>query len=310
MKNPLVSVIIPTYNRSNYLFNTIESIVSQTYKYLEIIIVDDGSTDETKNVVQNIISKVNMKNIIYVYQTNGGAPSARNNGLAKSRGEYIIFFDSDDIMFNNRVELQMDSILKNDADLCAAGFKFTGSTIKNYIPPLYVKDQLNSFLKLELWGSTQSFLFKKSVLLSVGGYDEELSCFQDIDLVFRILTVHPRLSIVPRVLTTFVDHKGERISDIGDSKQGLDSIFKSHKKRIKYLCDNYNTVHVKSELKNILTLVYRYILVQQFKKSISVMLISSRVVFVKFNVVIFIYFLYLSLINFFKGFIKILIKSL
>lgn len=92
---PLCSIIIPTYNREKTILQSVESVLSQTFSDTEIIIVDDGSTDNTKSIIEQI----NDSRILYVRQTNAGAPSARNHGISLARGKYISFQDSDDNWF-------------------------------------------------------------------------------------------------------------------------------------------------------------------------------------------------------------------
>src|SRR5690349_1726872 len=87
---PLISVIIPCYNHGRYLIESVESILNQTYKNFEIIIVDDGSTDDTGFIARS------MEGVQYVYQKNGGLPAARNTGIKISKGEYLVFLDADD----------------------------------------------------------------------------------------------------------------------------------------------------------------------------------------------------------------------
>ena len=94
---PKVSVIIPTYNREKLLKCTIDSILSQTYDNYELIVVDDGSPDNTKSLVKGL-SGLNPNKIRYLYQKNGGCYSARNKGLMEARGEFISILDSDDLL--------------------------------------------------------------------------------------------------------------------------------------------------------------------------------------------------------------------
>ena len=101
-KNKLVSVIIPVYNGENYLSQAIDSVIDQTYSPIELIIVDDGSTDKSKEIASSY-SQVN-----YVYQENQGVAIARNTGIFKSQGEYIAFLDQDDIWTANKLKLQVD----------------------------------------------------------------------------------------------------------------------------------------------------------------------------------------------------------
>ena len=83
-EQPLVSVIIPTYNCSKYILNAIESVLSQTYKNIELIVVDDGSTDDTQKIIEPY-----LKNIFYIFQENGGLANARNRGIMEAKGKYM-----------------------------------------------------------------------------------------------------------------------------------------------------------------------------------------------------------------------------
>lgn len=102
MTNPLITVIIPAYNCSRLINNAIESVLAQTYTNYELIVVDDGSVDDTSEKVA-----VYRDRLQYVYQTNGGVSKARNTGIRQSRGEYISFLDADDVWEKNKLEIQM-----------------------------------------------------------------------------------------------------------------------------------------------------------------------------------------------------------
>lgn len=100
---PKVSVVIPTYNRDSFIAGTIESVLNQSYRDYEIIVVDDGSIDETRKSVKSFGSHVR-----YIYQKNRGASSARNTGILHAKGEFIAFLDSDDLFLPNKLEIQMN----------------------------------------------------------------------------------------------------------------------------------------------------------------------------------------------------------
>jgi len=110
-QNYIVSIIIPTYNYGIYLPTAIQSCLNQTYKSIETIIVDDGSTDDTKDVVKEFNDSV-----IYFYQKNSGVSAARNRGLELAKGDYLAFLDSDDYLTNNSIEIKLD-ILKKYPDI-------------------------------------------------------------------------------------------------------------------------------------------------------------------------------------------------
>lgn len=103
MAEPLISVVIPTYNRAHYVCEAIDSVLAQTYKNIEIIAVDDGSTDNTKDIIQQYSSRIK-----YIYQNNAGPSAARNNGIKQSNGDLIAFLDSDDIWLAEKLERQVE----------------------------------------------------------------------------------------------------------------------------------------------------------------------------------------------------------
>src|SRR5579862_254532 len=118
---PLVSVVIPTYNRSQQTIAAIESVLAQTYPYFETIVVDDGSTDGSGEVIQRFISqRANGHQMRFLSQPNQGQSSARNTGIAKAQGEYIAFLDSDDVWIPEKLEWQVRAFeqLKNKCGVC------------------------------------------------------------------------------------------------------------------------------------------------------------------------------------------------
>ena len=123
---PVVSAIIPTYNFGRFLGEAIQSVLDQTFTDFELIVVDDGSTDDTREVVGSF----NDSRIRYIYQENRGLPAARNTGIKASRGEYIAFLDSDDIWLTQNLELKVKSLDSHpDAGLvCSDGYNFDDAT--------------------------------------------------------------------------------------------------------------------------------------------------------------------------------------
>lgn len=149
-----VSIIIPAYNVENYIFRAIESSINQTYKNIEIVIVDDGSKDNTWDVIKKYMKKDNR--IVGIRQQNSGVSTARNNGLAKATGEYVIFLDSDDWInidcissLLNRVEKSNNTLIS--ADCSYASIDKNGEVIieeskKNYSDKDIVMDKKDAII--------------------------------------------------------------------------------------------------------------------------------------------------------------------
>ena len=115
----LVTVIVPTYNTSKYIKKCIDSILNQTFKNIELIVIDDGSTDNTKDIIE----KVNDKRLKYVYKENGGVSSARNLGIDLSTGNYIMFVDSDDYIDKDFIEVVHNYATKTECDIVRCGYR-------------------------------------------------------------------------------------------------------------------------------------------------------------------------------------------
>ena len=109
----LISVIIPTYNRENKIIDAVRSVLEQTYINIEVIVIDDGSTDDT----YLMLDKIEDKRLKYVYQENSGACVARNRGIKEAKGKYIAFHDSDDIWHKDKLEKQIRVLEKTNADI-------------------------------------------------------------------------------------------------------------------------------------------------------------------------------------------------
>jgi len=174
---PFVSVIIPVYNGEEFLSEAVESVQRQGYQPLEIIVVDDGSTDGTERIAAA------LKDVVrYVYQPNSGPPSARNQGVRAARGDVIAFLDADDLWSENKLECQL-SYLAADP------------TVQVVQGPLQLirrdggvggKERFSTFLPPRMTLSLGSALFRRSVFDQIGLLDESLPYNDDVDFFFRI----------------------------------------------------------------------------------------------------------------------------
>lgn len=199
----MISVVIPTYNREKTIKRSVESVLNQSYEDIEVIVVDDCSTDNTKSVIDSIKDK-RLK--YFRLAKNSGACAARNEGIKKSNGEYISFQDSDDVWHKNKLEVQYMNLLNNnsDVDICSINvYSENDNALIKTIP----NDAMN--MKIRKLGahnalafgnfvSTQAILCKKGCLIDVM-FDTELPRLQDYDLVLRMFK-NRKISITSDVL--------------------------------------------------------------------------------------------------------------
>jgi glycosyltransferase involved in cell wall biosynthesis len=215
----MISVVLPTYNRASQIVETIKSVLNQSFTNFELIVVDDGSTDNTQQVIENI----NDVRLRYIrYEQNKGACYARNIGIKNAKYSIIAFQDSDDMWKPNYLEEQWREFKSNskkfDAQICRYNFKFDG---KERIAPSE-KDvakgvDIHNLFRYNIV-STQILIIKKTALLDINGFDESLPALQDWDLAIRLLKQNHSINILNKVLV--------------DVKVSIDSISRNKQKRI------------------------------------------------------------------------------
>ena len=185
---PKVSVIIPTYNSANYLPEAIESVLAQTYKDFEIIVVDDGSMDNTKEVVVPYLDR-----IVFLKGSNGGPSKARNRGILESSGEYVAFLDADDIWYPDKLEHQIAVFSENkhyclvysDASYTRTHTSQEDRTLFSIVSPA-TDSWIFSELLCENFILVPSVIVKRDCLEKVGLFDENLKWWEGYDLWLRI----------------------------------------------------------------------------------------------------------------------------
>lgn len=196
---PKVSVIIPTYNRAHLLERAIRSVLNQTFQDFELIVVDDGSTDETNK----IIGIFNL-DIYYIrHDKNKGVSAARNTGLRYSKGNYIAFLDSDDEWLPQKLERQI-KVFENGSD--KLGVVYSGYSVETKpdepIIPQYRGDILNYILIYNCVGSATNPLILKNCFDKVGLFDEDLPALNDWDMWIRI-GQHYDFEFIPEILACY-----------------------------------------------------------------------------------------------------------
>ena len=126
----LVSIIIPTHNRADLICETLESIKRQSYKMIEVLVVDDHSEDNTKEIVKKFIQQHSELKVFLFDNDGKGACAARNKGIRESKGEYLQFFDDDDLMLENHIERKVKEIEESDSDYVTCNYYFFDNTTK------------------------------------------------------------------------------------------------------------------------------------------------------------------------------------
>lgn len=175
---PLVSIIIPVYNRQDTIMESINSVLKQSYKNMEILVIDDGSTDNTEYVVKQI--KDNR--ILYYKQPQKGACAARNKGILLAQGKYIAFNDSDDVWYENKLQNQIQCLETNSADIVFGKLKETSS---GKIVPSHISYGLLP-QNVDLSGIGTQTLIAKADVLKNNLFNERLPRLQELELLIRL----------------------------------------------------------------------------------------------------------------------------
>lgn len=239
-----VSIIVPCYNAEKYISESLDSILNQTYKNIEIICVDDGSTDKTREVIEEYAK--NDSRITLICQENSYAGIARNNGIKNANGKYIMFLDADDFFEKNMIEVLLESALKNNSDIVLCGaYKFDNITNnvtdfnnilrKNLIPEnqdvFNAKDIPKDILNVT-WDATWNKLFRLDFI------KENNLTFQDTkvseDVVFNRLAMilAERISFVDKSLIYY--RVNNNLSLVGSIGNDVESSFDFYNATLKF----------------------------------------------------------------------------
>ncbi len=183
-----ISIIIPTFNRRDYITIALDSVLKQTYKDYEIIIIDDGSNDDTKEVLKSY-----QGNIRYFYQDNSGIPTTRNKGIREARGDYIAFLDSDDYWLPEKLERQIECFSKNPH------YGMVATRCSSISPDGRLREKnrpgKSGLVLIDLFKAnfirTSSAMIKKECFDTVGMFDESLPECEEYDLWLRIARKYP-----------------------------------------------------------------------------------------------------------------------
>jgi len=257
-----LSVIIPVYNRAAMVGETIQNMLNQSLKPLEIIVVDDGSTDDSASVAESFGGIVRV-----IRQANQGPGAARNAGLKAAKGEFIQFMDSDDLASLNKFELQVEALQRSGADFaycpwmrCRIYWRFIWFD-KKLLQSLAVPPS-RSMLEWFASGWSlvfQNCLFRRSILDKAGAYRTDLICCEDSEYFIRILLAGAEPVFTPSCMIFYREHELHKLtsSDAGSDRRALDwtkfltiagDLLRSRLKQFRPLTRLAIAAHVKAHL--------------------------------------------------------------
>jgi len=234
-QSPTVTVVIPTYNRAHLIGRALRSVLAQTHQDFEIIIVDDGSSDDTEEVINNY---PDQRITYYRHGRNRGGSVARNTGIELAKGRFIAFLDSDDEWLPRKLEKQVGISLKSespDSIVVYTGLLYLdgrdSKTIKAEIP--LRSGWLFSHLLLDnVVGGCSAVMVPRKCLDVVGTFDETLHSSQDLDLWIRLSKRFPFFA-VNEVLCRVYVHEARITQDVQAKVQARERIFEKHSQEIR-----------------------------------------------------------------------------
>ena len=185
MKNPEISVVIPSYNSSKTIVRALKSVALQTYSNYEIVIVDDGSVDDTKKEVINFREKFAEVQLQYIVQSNQGPSAARNKGVQNAKGSFIAFLDADDEWHQDKLEVQIKIIRNKQLNFLGSGYQYSDFNYENTYKTDLKKYSFDSLLFKNRF-STSGVVICKELFLNLQGFDENYKYAEDYDLWLRV----------------------------------------------------------------------------------------------------------------------------
>ncbi len=210
--NPLVSVVIPMYQSEAWILDTLASVAAQTYPQVEVIVVDDGSTDRGADVVAEYAASADTP-VRLIRSENQGVASARNRGIAESTGSLVALLDADDRWLPRKLELQVARMAQSTAPMCLCGYELVEDRTGRRVGVVSVKDgpsALRGWLALEGNGLLlpSTALIRRTVLDDMRGFDPEFSVSADLEFALRMEEVGP-LDAVPETLVRYRVHSAQ-----------------------------------------------------------------------------------------------------
>lgn len=208
----MVSVIIPTYNRSTLLKEAVLSVFEQSYRPIECIVVDDGSTDDTSAIMQELATYNSSDfTLHYIDQSNAGSQVARNKGISVATGDYIQYLDSDDLLYPDKLATQVAYLETNTECNGVFGDWEKGEKGNAEFVKGFASEDMMFQLLTERPIHTLSILFRKKLVQQIGNWDISIKRNQEIDYHLRGLLLGAAYHYLPGVTGLWRTHEGDRI---------------------------------------------------------------------------------------------------
>ncbi len=210
----MISIIVPSYNSSHLISTTLDSVLESTYHDYEVLIIDDGSTDNTIEVIEPYL---NDQRFQYIYQENQGLSGARNTGIKIAKGDYLVFLDSDDVILPEKLQQQTNYLKQHPVvDLVYSNSQwFVEDDLNNTLPvkfPVYEGDVL-PYLLFGNFIHVNSVMVRASIVKQLGGFDVNFRELEDWDLWMRLAIQKSRFAHTPGILSKVRIRKGSMTSN-------------------------------------------------------------------------------------------------
>lgn len=233
--NPLVTVYMPTYNRAELLKRAVDSVLNQDYRNIELIVVDDNSTDSTHKYLASMAEE-DSRFRYFINEKNSGACVSRNKAMGAANGEFITGIDDDDYFLPNHISSMLSSFLENRKDCIAV---YPNAFMKRDKTPAKMQKRVSYCQQKDLLIVNRignQVLTKTAFMRSIGGFDEKLTSWQDLECWYRLLNSHKAKAYSTGSYTYVVDvsHPHERIST-----RKIENIIKSYN----YFCTKHNMTY-------------------------------------------------------------------
>lgn len=226
----LVSIIMPVYNSARYLSEAIESCLDQTYRKFELIIIDDGSNDDSKEIIEFYWRKYPDKIKVHFFQKNQGAAAARNKGIKMARGDYLVFADSDDIQDKERIQQIIESIKRDKVDMVFNNCLMIDENGQSLGKDLGFPEILNNSNGLLLSLQRNYFWIGLAIVKNdrLVYFDESLMRSEDYDLFLKLLFHGWKFTFIKEPLVKYRIHSGNNSSDYEKARKATIKILNKY----------------------------------------------------------------------------------